>query len=84
MSNMSVYQKVKDRNKAYKDIFNTETGKTVLKDIAHFSGANKVSFVPGDPHLTSYKEGMRAVYLHIAKILNQTEQDIFKYKVEGE
>lgn len=75
-----LYKAAKTRRKAYCDTFKTESGKSVLEDLCKFSGAHRVSFVPGDPYSTAYKEGMRAMYLHITKIIGQSEIDLIKYK----
>lgn len=46
-----------------KMLFSSEIGKEVLEDICLVCGIDKVSFKPGDPTLTAYQEGARAVAL---------------------
>lgn len=47
---------------AYKSLALTPQGQLILDDLKKCYG-NKTSFVPGDPHATSFREGQRDVYL---------------------
>ena len=52
----------------------------VLADLARLCNAAEVSFRPGDPHMTAFNEGKRAVWLHIAAMLALTERDLADLK----
>lgn len=47
----------------------TPRGRLVLADLARLCGAERTSFVPGDALETAFNEGKRAVFLHIAAVL---------------
>lgn len=64
------------KQQKYKEIFNTDVGEFVLASLFDFSGFYKQSFVSGDPYLTSFNEGKRAVALHILQMLALKEEDI--------
>jgi hypothetical protein len=55
----------KDRKDDFKITFGTAPGKRALKRLERMF--DKPSYVPGDPHQTSYHEGRRAVYEFIKR-----------------
>ena len=58
-------------NTAYKRVFSSEEGQTVLHDLMVsariISGS---SYVPGDPHQTSFNEGRREIVNRIIETVN--------------
>lgn len=59
----------------YKNVFSTEDGMEVLKDLENFCGLNRCSFSgKNEPFETIFSEGMRNVFLYInykvKKVLN--------------
>ena len=61
-----------DLIKAYKQIFNTDSGKKVLDDLANKCFYNKLMFTGNSDEL-NLREGMRNVYLLILKMLKTEE-----------
>jgi hypothetical protein len=59
--------------KKYKEVFSGEAGKVVLEDLMKFGHINEISYRPGDPHQTSFNEGMRLV---VTRILTYVEADL--------
>jgi hypothetical protein len=60
----------------YKMTFSTPEGQAVLKDLLVSCGAMASSFVPKDPHQTSFNEGRREV---VNRILSTIEMDPERY-----
>ena len=56
----------------YQKVFDTVLGKTVLEDLNRSYG-DRSSFVHGDSHGTSFKEGQRDVYLTILAMLEERQ-----------
>lgn len=54
---------------AYRKLFDTADGKTVLKDLEDFGFYHDSTFV-GDPDVTIFNEGRRSVVLHIRNMMN--------------
>lgn len=52
----------------YQKVFTSPVGQTVVEDLRKSFG-DRPSFVPGDPHGTSFREGQRDVYLTILSML---------------
>lgn len=50
---------------AYREFFNSEAGKEVLRDLWDFCFAMKPTAVISDPHATFFNEGKRRVWLRI-------------------
>lgn len=46
------------------------TARAVLADLAHLCHAAGDTFVPGDSHLTAYRQGQRSVWLHLQHMLD--------------
>jgi len=59
--------------RAYKDLFESENGKLVLKDLESFCGQNTSSVCEQSPNelQTFFAEGKRRVYLRIQWWLNR-------------
>lgn len=62
----------------YRDVFSTDQGLLVLRDLARFCGVLETSVMAGDPHMTAFNEGKRAAFLHIIERLRWNERDILK------
>ena len=58
----------------YSNVFGSESGKKVLKDLELRSNFRVSSYVQGDANGTSFEEGKRAVYLHILNMLGETKK----------
>ena len=57
----------------YKITFNSEHGKTVLRDLEEFAGYNRHCFSKGFPDETAFMLGQRNVILRIKRILDEKE-----------
>lgn len=61
----------------------TASGERVLADFHNYSGADKQSFVES-PYQTAFNEGKRRMWLHVAKRLDMTDEEISRItKIEG-
>ena len=56
----------------YKQVFATESGKKVLKDLEARCNFRNTTFIQNDSIGTAFEEGKRSVFLHI---LNMTEEE---------
>lgn len=64
-------RKAKRVNTAYKKVFSSEHGQIVLEDLMLSAGIiSGSSYVPGDPHQTSFNEGRREVVNRIIESIN--------------
>lgn len=61
---------------AYKDFLETESGKTVLKDLAVFCDHDGDAHFPGDPYETAYRLGKQRVIRRIQSFLNTNNQEL--------
>ena len=57
------------RRTLYRQVFDTEPGHLVLKNLRKFCKVGQDILVPGDPHATAYNLGRQRVLLHIESIL---------------
>ena len=64
--------------RAYQRVFTTDQGVAVLRDLARFCNALEISVERGDPQMTAFNEGRRAVFLHIADKLRWNERDLIR------
>lgn len=64
---------------AYRNIFSSEDGQTVLQDLKELCFFNRTSFVQGCPDLSHFNEGSRMVLLHITNML---DPDVVKRRKE--
>ena len=60
-----------DLKKTYRQLFNTDEGKIVLRDLKQRNHVLSSSFVAGDPHDTSFREGQRSVILTIMRMMEE-------------
>lgn len=60
---------------AYREIFESDAGKIVLKDLYSFCGAMTPTAVLSDSLATFYNEGKRRVYLRIFSFVFRTPLD---------
>ena len=56
----------------YKQVFATESGKKVLKDLDARCNFRNTTFIQNDSIGTAFEEGKRSVFLHI---LNMSEEE---------
>ena len=63
--------KLDDLKKTYRQLFNTDEGKIVLRDLKLRNHVLSSSFVAGDPHDTSFREGQRSVILTIMRMMEE-------------
>ncbi|MFV0430703.1 MAG: hypothetical protein ACK5MJ_00825, partial [Alphaproteobacteria bacterium] len=59
---------------AYKNLAESEDGRIILKDLAHYCCFNHSSFSEQSSHLTAFNEGARDVFLHILEMSNLEPQ----------
>jgi hypothetical protein len=63
---------------AFKNTFETTSGKVVLEHLSKFCLANRSTYVPGDSHHSAFNEGARAVWLEVciwlSKKLDENKQ----------
>lgn len=57
---------------AYKRLFSSPEGKKVLDDLLRFTRVDSPSFVPQQPDLTAYNEGLRRVGIRILSMMEGT------------
>lgn len=69
---------------AYRRVFVGESGRVVLDDLSALAGEGLTSFVAGDPHQTSFKEGQRQVLLHIRAMLGLKAGDVLANQEESD
>tara|TARA_R110002126_G_scaffold157128_1_gene304633 strand:+ start:90 stop:311 length:222 start_codon:yes stop_codon:yes gene_type:complete len=62
---------LKKLNLAYKQIFESETGKIVLEDLKKRCSFYTTSHIKGDSHESAFLEGTRSVILFINNMLNK-------------
>ena len=61
---------------SYRSVFDGPKGKEVLRHICKQGHVFEPTFVAGDPHLTSLREGERRLALSILKIVNKDFADL--------
>jgi len=64
----------------FQQVFTGKNGEVILDWFKHMYG-DKISFVPNDPHGTSFNEGQRSVYLQIQEFM---KKDIKQLEKESE
>lgn len=55
----------------------------VLADLAKVGRARKPTHVPGDTHETAFREGKRAVWLHVQSFLRMTDEQVAQLTEES-
>lgn len=69
-------------NAAYRQVFNTAAGRTVLEDLQENSFIHTSTYMPGDPYGTAMNEGTRRLVVHIQNML-RVEPDQMPRKMRG-
>ena len=64
------------RRALYLEVFDTPSGKLVLKDLFKFCKMGQDILVSGDPHATAYNVGRQRVFLRIQSILKMDSDTI--------
>lgn len=64
-------EQVTELKTMYTDVFSTNAGKKVLKDLEARCNWRALSYVAGDANATAFEEGKRAVILHIHNMINE-------------
>lgn len=62
----------------YRTTFGSPTGQETLRDLLRFTGVSRPSFVPDDPTLTAYNEGLRCVGLRLMRVMNLDAAQAFQ------
>jgi hypothetical protein len=55
----------------YRQVFNSDSGIKVLRDLEARGNWRSSSYVAGDANATSFEEGKRAVILHIYNMIQE-------------
>src|SRR5262245_54069559 len=63
-------------NAAYRAVFDSPEGEKVLKDLMIRGGLLETSTIPGDPHMTHFRDGRRSLVLDILAELQWSESQI--------
>lgn len=61
---------------AYRRLFESPDGQVVLADLMNRCGLLQTSMTAGEPHMTSFREGRRAIALEIAQLMQWSEMEI--------
>lgn len=64
------------RNQRYRVVFAGSVGAAVRDDLFRLGHIGRPTYVAGDPAATAFNEGKRFMALHIASILNLSDEDI--------
>tara|TARA_R100001086_G_scaffold222175_1_gene139589 strand:+ start:686 stop:889 length:204 start_codon:yes stop_codon:yes gene_type:complete len=67
-----VVKEIEALKSMYKQVFATESGKKVLKDLEARCNFRNTTFIQNDSIGTAFEEGKRSVFLHI---LNMSEEE---------
>lgn len=68
---------------AYRDVFDTPSGKLVLHHLMRQGNVLTSSFVQNDPNSTAFHEGQRNIVLLILAMMNVTPQQVEELAVEA-
>ena len=63
--------KLDDLKKTYRQLFNTDEGKVILRDLKLRNHMLSSTFVPGDTNDTAFREGQRSVVLTILRMMEE-------------
>lgn len=66
------------RRTLYRQVFDSDIGRAVLKDLRKFCKMGQDILVPGDPHATAYNLGKQRVYLRIESVMKMDSETIDK------
>lgn len=79
---MSVLDKIAPRivkrNRAYRTVFTGPAGEFVRDDLFRLGCIGRPSYVENDAMKTAFNEGKRFMALHVASILNMTDEQILE------
>lgn len=64
------------RNQRYRVVFTGAVGAAVRDDLFRLGHIGRPTYVAGDPVATAFNEGKRFMALHIASILNLSDENI--------
>lgn len=64
-------KQIDDLKLAYRRTFKTEDGEQVLQDLKARFSFEASTFVPGDPHMSAFREGQRDAVLLIVRMLSE-------------
>jgi hypothetical protein len=67
------------KSAAYRAVFETPEGEIVLQDILREGGLLEVATVDGDPYATHFRDGKRALALHIVETLSWSESQVVAF-----
>lgn len=70
------YRKEAKRKNAYRELFNTESGKEILSDLSKRYNILNTTFVAGDPCSSAFNEGARSVVMSLIKLSSITVEEI--------
>lgn len=73
---MHLVDKILNKSKDYKEVFETEAGKRVLSDLLRFTQYSMHPFTPGDPSMTSWVLGKQVVAKRIIGLLKLSDDDL--------
>lgn len=73
---LDIFQKKKNTVNAFKRVFNSSEGATVLKELKRLCMHDKSTYVKNDTHGTAFNEGKRAVLLQILQVLDMTDVEL--------
>ena len=63
--------KIEQLAKDYMNTFASPEGERVLASLSNYCAENRTCHAQGDPYQTAYNEGVRAVILHIRRMINE-------------
>ncbi len=72
-----------DLHETYVAVFGSPEGQKVLRHILKAGNAAQSSFVQGDPHGTSFREGQRQLALSIARMVYRDTTELIKLVEQG-
>lgn len=72
-----------DLHESYVAVFTSPDGEKVLRHILKVAGAAQSTFVQGDPHGTSFREGQRHLALSIARMVHRDTTELIKLVEQG-
>jgi hypothetical protein len=72
-----LFDRLRNKKRAYQLTFGTPAGKTVLEDLAPFCFATKSTF-DADPRVHAAWEGRREVFLRIMQMLNVPSTELYQ------
>lgn len=80
MNNILSRLKLQD---TYRAVFDTPDGKKVLEHLCKVGHIVSPTFVAGDPHTTSFREGERHIVLSILRFINRDTTSLLTHVEDG-